>query len=282
MLLKPLDLTWAIQAQLPRLDFVLPGLIPGSLGLLVATGGTGKSFLALDCAVSLALGRPVAGGLFPARTPSKVVYLAAEETERQIAERLRGMLRLDEHTDAFFKNLILLPMSGENCRLVANGKRTELLKELTALSAGARLIILDPIRRLHNGEENDSADMTQLVIAFESLAKSTGAAVLGLHHANRASASDNSSQHASRGSTALVDGARWQINLSRMDEKTADAFGVSDAERISYIALDFAKANYLPPRSRCWLKRQIDGGLTLTELAKPKTKGKTLGGARML
>lgn len=65
MPLQPLDLTWALTASLPPLDFVLPGLLPGTFGLVVATGATGKSQLALDVAASLSLGRSVAGGLFP-------------------------------------------------------------------------------------------------------------------------------------------------------------------------------------------------------------------------
>jgi len=91
---------------------------------------------------------------------------------------------------------------------------------------------------------------------MESLAKATGAAVLGIHHANRASAADSASQNASRGSSALVDGARWQINLSRMDEKTAEAHKLAEADRPLYVAVDFAKTNYLAPRPRCWLKRE--------------------------
>lgn len=76
MPLHPLDLTWAFQSELPPLDFVLPGLLPGTFGLLVAPGGTYKSSVALDMAISLAVGRPAAGGLFPAPKPGKVVFLA--------------------------------------------------------------------------------------------------------------------------------------------------------------------------------------------------------------
>lgn len=78
MPLQPLNLTWALTAPLPPLDFVLPGLLPGTFGLVVAPGATGKSQLALDIATSVALGRSVAGDLFPACPPAKVVFLAGE------------------------------------------------------------------------------------------------------------------------------------------------------------------------------------------------------------
>ena len=193
------------------------------------------------------------------------------------------MMNQDEQASPnLSKNLILLPMSGESCVLFADGRSTALFDELKSLCDGARLVIIDPLRRMHEGDENSSSDMTRFVVAMEQLAKASGAAVLGVHHANRASAGDAGSQHAARGSSALVDGARWQLNLSRMDEKSAEALMVSEAERPLYIAVDFAKTNYLAPRPRCWLKRQPGGGLALANLtpAKPKTKG--FGGARTL
>lgn len=284
MTLRPLDLPWALHSELPPLDFVLPGLMPGALGLLVGIGGTGKSFLALETATSLSVGRAIAGGLFPASPPGRVVYLAGEESDRLLAERLRGTLDLAGRSQLDPKNLILLPLAGQDCRLVSQGAPTDLLSELKERAQGARLIIIDPIRRFHDGDENDSSAMTRLVVVLESLAKHTGAAVLALHHANRASASDGGSQHASRGSTALVDGARWQLNLSVMDEKTAAAHGFTETERLSHIAADIAKSNYLPPKDRSWLKRHLGGGLRLVKLdaVQVQAKRKTLGGARLI
>lgn len=283
MAFTKLDIPWALTATLQPLDFVLPGLMPGSFGLLVAPGATGKSQLALDIAISQALGRPTAGGLFPATDPAKVVYLASEESDRLLAERIRPLCQLDEQADTnLHQNLVILPMSGESCSLLADGRPTALYDELVAIAQGARLIIIDPVRRMHSGDENNSSDMTKLVITMEKLAKSAGAAVLGLHHANRASSGDAGSQNASRGSSALVDGARWQINLSRMDDKAAEAHMLSEAERQLYVAVDFAKTNYLPPRQRCWLKRHAGGRLYLETLTCVKPKSKEYGGARTL
>lgn len=283
MSLRTLDLNWALHAPLPPLDFVLPGLLPETFGLLIAPGATGKSQLTLDIAVSLALGREAAGGLFTRGIPRRVVVLAGEESDRLLAERIRNLLSPDEQTDPnLHKNLVLLPMAGESCTLLENGRPTSIYDELRAIAEGARLIVVDPLRRIHDGDENDSSDMTRVVVAMEQLAKATGAAVLGLHHANRASTADSSSQNASRGSSALVDGARWQVNLSRMDERIADRHTISDAERAQYVALDYAKTNYLPPQPRAWLRRGAGGRLSLTQLPTTPQKGRSVGGARLL
>jgi RecA-family ATPase len=281
MTLQKLDLDWALTAALPPLDFVLPGLLPGSLGLLIAPGATGKSTLTLDIAISTAIGRPVAGGLFPAGRPGKVVVLAGEECERILAERMRPMLDISEQGSPFLhKNLCLFPMAGESSTLVDNGRPTSLFTELQDACADARLIVVDPLRRMHSGDENSSADMTSFVVVMEQLAKATGAAVLGVHHANRASSADAASQHAARGSTALVDGARWQLNLSRMDASTAKDHLISEADRVNLIALDFAKTNYLAPQPRQWLKRQPGGRLVVTPLPPAPAKAKAFGGPK--
>lgn len=248
MSLQPLDLTWALAALLPPLDFVLPGLLPGTFGLVVAPGAIGKSRLTQDVAASLFLGRPVAGGLFQAGPQGKVVFLAGEESDR----------------------------------LLANGRSTSLYDELRAVVQGAHLLIIDPLRRMHGCDENNSSDMTGFVAAMEQLAKATGAAVVGLYHANSSSSADTSSQNAARGSSALVGGARWQLNLSRMDEKTAEQHMISEAERRQYVALDFAKTNYLPPRPRCWLKRGPGGRFSLVQLHTATPKARAVGGARLL
>lgn len=265
-MLQPLNLDWAFHAELPPSDFVLPGLSPGAVGLLVAPGGTGKSFFALEIAIALASGREIANGVFPAMPRGTVVYLAGEENNRIFAERLRACTSPLDRAALDSSLLKILPMSGESSLLLSSGAPTALLTELNDLARGARLIILDPIRRLHDGDENCSDTMTRVVVALERLAKNTGAAVLAVHHANRASSNDSGSQNASRGSSALVDAARWQANLSVMDEKTATHYGIADEHRRDWVALDIAKSNYLRPAPRRWLHRQPGGFLKLASL----------------
>jgi len=281
--LEPLDLNWALNTDLPALDFVLPGLEPEMFGLIVAPGGTGKTFFGLDLAVSVALGRSIAGGLFPATAPAKTVYLAAEESGRMLAERLRSLTRASERRDAnLHQNLLMLPLLGEKGYLIEGGKTTPLFAQIKTLAAGARLIIVDPVRLLHDGEENDSASAALFVKVMGQLAKACGAAVIGVHHANRASGENAGSQHAARGSSALVDGARWQLNLSRMDKNEAGTYGIQEEERTRYLALHVAKANYLPACPRGWLKRNADGRLSLVELVEKRRKTDPYHGARPL
>ena len=56
----PIDILAAFENDPPELQFVLPGLLRGTVGAFVAPGASGKSFLALEIAASIAA-TPVAG-----------------------------------------------------------------------------------------------------------------------------------------------------------------------------------------------------------------------------
>lgn len=55
-----LDIMAAFTNEPPELDFIWPGFLAGTVGALVAPGATGKSFFALEAAMSIACS--VAGG----------------------------------------------------------------------------------------------------------------------------------------------------------------------------------------------------------------------------
>jgi AAA domain len=74
----------------PPLNYLLPGLIPDGLTLLVARPKLGKSWLALDIAIAAASGRLVLGDLKPAQ--GEVLYLALEDGPRRLQRRLTKLL----------------------------------------------------------------------------------------------------------------------------------------------------------------------------------------------
>lgn len=304
MTLRPLDIRAALTADLPPIDFVLPGLPLGTTGALVAPGGAGKSMLALQTGVAFAAGLPVAGGLFPAPpSPSPVVVVAAEERRDLFMHRMQGVRNLlvspppnlfeepsvdrDSLVDLLERNLMVLPMAGEDVRIIRGRERTEFFAELVHAAEGSRLVILDPARRLHDGDENSTEAMNAVVEAGEFLASRTGAAVLFLHHANKYSSMHGmgSEQAASRGSSALTDGVRWQCNLTPMTKEEARKRGL-ESERKSLVSVDLAKVNYGQAFEGMWLRRGLGGVLSRVELdsenrawtRKPSTKRWKEGG----
>lgn len=270
-------------------DFVLPGLEVGEVGTLVGPGGVGKTFLLLSIGVCIALGLPILRGAFPAARAGRVVILLGEESSRTIARRLHAMVNAltdDWRTnsgrtgdDALISQLeqafTIYPMHGQDSLLLRSGQRTRLVDELCSACEGARLLVIDPLRRLHDGDENDTGAMTATVQMMEAIAHTAGCAVIASHHSNRASAIGDfaTTVDASRGSTALPFGVRWQANLAQMSPQQAAALGVSESRRECFVRLDIPKHNHCGAQPTVWLERDATGVLGPASL-NPQTRSK--------
>jgi RecA-family ATPase len=275
----------------PKLDFVLPGLVAGHVGAIVAPGSTGKSFLELQVGIGIAAAVPIAEGAFPTPTePRRVVLLAGEDDSPVLAQRIHAIVdrltcqstydgplfpTVDRATLALrlAENLCIYPLQGVAMRLPTAAGAPSLFEQLRATCTGARLLVIDPLRRFHDGDENDSAAMTSVVQACERLASGSAMAVVVAHHTNKASALNGMAdqQQAVRGSSALTDAIRWQANLIRMTTKEADELGIEAEERGYFVRLELAKANYVPPQATIWLRRMPGGVLAHVPLGTTRT-----------
>ena len=280
--LTPLNVVAVLASPPPQPDFVLPGLPLGSVGLLVGRGGVGKTFFGMSLGSAIALGLQPLNGLFDSAPEGRTVFLCAEESPELLAGRLHHLVgglsedaafplaapsRRERVIQALSARFSLFPMAGKDARLLIERRATHLCELLTVYAKGARLLIVDPLRRLHDGDEIDPSAMTQLVQLFERIAQQAGCAVLVMHHINKSSSQNGlaSTVDAVRGSTALVDGVRWVANLEVMGEKDAARFGVEEEQRRDYLRFDVTKSNYAAPQPTRWLKRGSGGVLGLAE-----------------
>jgi len=265
----------------PALDHVLPGLLAGTVGLLVAPGAMGKTTLLTQLACDIAAGAPVGGGILTSEllnpAGERVVFFLAEESKAIMHHRLQAALAgvttmpafqtkssRDSLAERLATNLCIYPLAGAgrlHC-VDGGGSTSDELKRMFVACDRARLVIIDPLRRFHTGEENDSAHMSAVVSVFEQMARQTGAAVILSHHANRGSVFNGGGDQASaaRGSSALTDGARWQANLSGISDRMALHCRIADAERHLHVQLDIAKANYVPTKEPVVLRRNPTTG----------------------
>ena len=284
-----IDIDYILKTSPPKQDHVLPGLLAGTAGLIVGPGGVGKTMLELQIAMAIASGSAVCGGLFDsyehdASQPmkvGKVVLVTAEESVDVIWRRMHSIVNAlvkntrmacthKEPSDLLSmwkENLHIYPMAGMTPVQLIDGdySKTEEFDCLADICQDARLVVLDPIRQFHRCDENDSGAMTAMVQVMQRLAKLAGPAVVGLHHTNRASANlgQGDTAGASRGSTALTDGVRWQLNLSNLTREMAKQRGIDDDDRNRFLKVDMAKANYLPPQQSLLLERLAGGVLTM-------------------
>ena len=275
--LYPPALTQAqmLHEALPDADFVLPGLPAGSVGGLVSPGGVGKSFWALSVVLSVATGHSLCG--LEVRSGS-VLYLAAEDPVQRILPRLRAYAQQIPQHLRDLSALDLRCCYGSPINLMQPAH----LDTLVATAQGTRLIVLDTLSRFHHLDENSSRDMSALMSTLEQLALRSGAAVLFLHHTSRdyTSAHQTTLQQLFRGSSVLVDNARWVSFLAPMDDQAVRVWGMQPKDKPDYVRWNISKQNYGVPMDDRWYRRGPQGALEY--LGTVLTKTLSQGSARRI
>jgi RecA-family ATPase len=256
-----IDILQAFEETPPPLDFVLPGLLAGTVGGVVSPGGAGKSMLALELSILVATGFDLSGfGCGVERHTGKVVFLAAEDPADAIRHRLHalGQHMSQDLRDLFAQDFEIEPLAG----MQANIDRPDWLAFVESMATGRRLMFLDTLRRFHELDENDSGQMAHLVGVLEGIAKRTGCAMVFLHHASKSAAMNGQGdmQQASRGSSVLVDNIRWQMYLAGCTKDEAKTLGVDEAMRGYFVRTGVSKQNYGPPVADVWMRR-VEGGV---------------------
>jgi hypothetical protein len=183
-------------------QWLLKGLFTlGSIVGVYGPSGHGKSFIALDWALSVAQGLEWQGR---AVRQGAVVYVAAEGggaiRKRVAAWRLtRGLPDL-EH--AFFILDAVQVTDEDDLALVS--------ERLTKRGIEPVLIVLDTLARCFvGGEENSSKEMGAFVAGLEWIKRRTGATVMVVHHTGK------QDTELERGSSALRGAADTMIRISR-------------------------------------------------------------------
>lgn len=266
-----IDIMAAFEGEPPQLDFVWPGFLAGTVGALVAPGATGKSFWALEAAMSIACG--VAGGdLLNLKPPhaGRVVYLAGEDPEPALIRRVHAIgQRLNPQArEAIAENLILEPVMGQRLNVMGDQQH---LARIIELCAGARLIVLDTLSRIHSLDENSNGDMARLIATMEYVAVDTGASVLFLHHVSKGSAlaGQTDQQQAARGASALIDNARWcgfvakmtEVEAKRLSDRAYDRRPIGNNRRGFFVRFGVSKQNYDATPLDQWYERRDNGVL---------------------
>ncbi len=279
-----------IDTNAPAQRWLLVDFLPaGVVGIVVAPGGTGKTWWLLQLSASVVTGLLLAGRWEVAATGS-VLLLSAEDDDGQLHRRIERLvqqlaLTADPEIIARLRDkLIVVPRIGDDNLLTSTDPHTRevgmtlLLDRLIAaakLIPDLALIIIDPANRFRGGDENAAEDTARFVQALERIAKATGATVVVAHHSNKgAFHASEQNQSASRGSSALTDGVRWQLNLMPFSERDAKNYGIPADQRGLYLTAALTKSNYSPPQLPAVLRRGDGGCLHRADLV-PRKEAQT-------
>lgn len=270
---KPRRLLFRDAAIPPTPDYVLPGLLRGTVGLLVGQGAIGKSFLALQIGVGIALGQPIARGpdgeLFAAPTRGAVAIIAGEDPEDELLRRMHSVRSLLHPDDMDIvdgpQGVHIESGLGQDLRVVVRDGRGMApgpwLPRLRELATDRRLVILDPLAFLHDLDEIDNGAMTYLMRTIARVGVEMNCAILVLHHVRKPGDGKAEDWARSRGASSLTTAARLQLDMRAPTDDEAHAAGIPDDRRGYWVRVAAVKLNYGPPSEPVLLSRTGTGGL---------------------
>jgi hypothetical protein len=169
-----------------RPDWLVEGLwARQGVGVVAGHPKLGKTWVALELALAIASGQPCLGR-FPVHERGPVLVYCVEDGKQRVRDRVEslcaargvdfgrlaiGWVDADE---------IVLDRPGDQLRLHATVERNR-----------AKAIVLDPLVRLHLGDENSSQDVSRLLRFLRGLQQRHGTAVILVHHTRKAPAAEH-------------------------------------------------------------------------------------------
>ena len=180
-----------------------------AVGIVGGEPKCGKSFLALELAVAVAAGVPCLRR-FTTAQPGPVLMFAAEDAGHIVRTRLAGIARA---AGAAFDTLDIAVIDVPTLRLDHRLDRQRLLETVERI--GPRLLVLDPLVRLHGVDENTVAEIAPILGFLRELQRRFAAAVVLVHHARKSGAPRPG--QALRGSSELHAWGDSNLYLRRRD-----------------------------------------------------------------
>lgn len=213
----PLKLFTAKQLQemeIPPLQYVVDGLLPEGLALLIAPPKYGKSWFALQLCVSVARGVPFLGFQ---TAPGTVLYLALEDNERRLKDRQEAFLSGSTAPENFFMAV--------TSAIIGDGLEAQ-LAEFIEQHKDTRLIVVDVLAKIRpisgrgnvNAYYSDYQDMAPL----KALADKYHIAVLVLHH-YRKSQDDSDFLNNASGSNGIAGSADTILGINKPSREAENA-----------------------------------------------------------
>ena len=215
--------------------WVVPGIIPeAGCGLLVSAPKVGKTRIAIEMALGLATGRKPLG--IQLARPLEVGFFSLEDGEYLFSSRLdsgingsagRQQYHWDGHIKRTERGLAWHPP--QPMSLFTNFAQIDLSEALdkqrlyeTIVAYGLKLVIIDTLSMaIGKAEISSSKDMYAILGDVKTIAKSTGCAVMFIHHTRkRVFEKGESIQEMVLGSTALHAWSDFIMNLVAPSEES--------------------------------------------------------------
>lgn len=183
--LEPPDQHWLIEGLWGR----------SAIGIIGGTPKLGKSWLGLEMAVSVASGTHALGH-FPTPLAGPALVYLAEDSLPHVRARIQALCN---HRGLEIAALDLHVITAPSLRIDLEADQRRLAATIERLRP--RLVVLDPLVRIHHLDENSSADISRLLGYIRELQRRFDTAIALVHHASKKARADPG--QALRGSSDL-------------------------------------------------------------------------------
>lgn len=184
-----------------------------AVGVIGGAPKCSKTWLALDMSLSVATGTACLDRYEVPDAGPVLVYLA-EDSLPIVRERVEGIAR---HRDLRLDSVPLHVITAPVLRLDREPHRTQLLE--TARQLRPRLLLLDPLVRLHQIDENRATEVAELLAYFRSLQRELDVSVVLVHHTRKNAAGGAAAGLGLRGSGDIHAFGDSNLYLRRCGER---------------------------------------------------------------
>lgn len=209
--------------EFPPVEWFIEGILPTGLTILAGKSKIGKSWLALDIAITLASGQPAFSKISTRQT--EVLYIALEDGRRRLQSRMRKLLA----GQAAPAGLIFAnewPRAGEGC--------LEQIQAHLEQNPACRVVIIDTFGKVRGDPSSRPKGVYQQdyqdVGEFHAFAQRHNIALMLIHHTRKQEATDV--MDLISGSTGIVGAADALMVLQRKRGQLDGTFSVTGRDII--------------------------------------------------
>ena len=168
-----------------------------AVGVIGGAPKCSKTWLALDMSLSVATGTACLGR-YDVPQPGPVLIYLAEDSITVVRERIEGIAR---HRGLPIESVPIHVITAPVLRLDRDPHCTQLRE--TARRLRPRLLLLDPLVRLHGIDENNAGEVAQLLAYFRALQRDLDLAVILVHHTRKNAPGGTAAGQGLRGSSDI-------------------------------------------------------------------------------
>ena len=184
-----------------------------SVGVIGGAPKCSKTWLALDMSLSVATGTACLNRYAVPESGPVLIYLA-EDSLSIVRERVEGMAR---HRGLDLATVPIHAITTPVLRLDRDPHRSQLFE--TARQLRPRLLLLDPLVRLHGIDENHAGEVAELLAYFRSLQRQLDLSVVLVHHTRKNAAGGTAAGLGLRGSSDIHAFGDSNLYLRRTSER---------------------------------------------------------------